>query len=58
MCHMNNKYINPFKLSVAFHIETSHSIYRAKLMNGFCKKCSTGLKWVKQGKYDAMLRNA
>ena len=39
--------VNPFQPSVAFHIETSHLICKAKQMTGFYMKCNTGLKWVK-----------
>ena len=35
-----------FQLSVAFHVETSHLIYSAKQMDGFCMKSSTRLKWL------------
>ena len=39
-------YINPFKHSVPFHIETSHLICKANQMTGFFMKCNAGLKWV------------
>ena len=35
---------NPFHLSVAFHIETSHLICSANQMIGFYMKCNTRLK--------------
>ena len=38
--------INPFQLSVAFHIEISHSFCSAKQLTGFYMKRNTGLKWV------------
>ena len=38
--------LNPFKPSDAFHIKTSHMIYRAKKKKtGFYMKCNTGLNW-------------
>ena len=36
--------INPFQCSVAFHIETSHLVCRAKQMTGVHVACKTGLK--------------
>ena len=41
-----NKPINPFKPSVAFHIETSNLISLQIKMIVFYMKCNTGLKWV------------
>ena len=41
------KYVNPYRPSVVFHIETSHLFCRAKEMTGFYIKHNTGLKWVK-----------
>ena len=41
---------NPFQLSVAFHIETSHLFCSAKQMNGFYIEHNTRLKWVNQKK--------
>ena len=38
--------INPFQLSVAFHIEICHLICTANQMTGFYVKCKTVLKWV------------
>ena len=42
----NVSLINPFKPSVAFHIETSHLICTANQMIGFSAKSHNGLKWV------------
>ena len=42
----NQLLINPFQPSVAFWIETSHLICRAKQMTDFCMKRYTRLKWV------------
>ena len=39
--------INPFQPSVAFYIETSHLIFIANQIIGFCMKWNTRLKWVK-----------
>ena len=36
--------LNPFQLSVALNIETSHLIWKAEQMTGFYMKCNTGLK--------------
>ena len=33
--------------SVAFHMETNHSVCTANKMTGFFIKCNKGLKWVK-----------
>ena len=41
-----NKLINPFKASVAFHIENSNLISLQIKMTVFYMKCNTGLKWV------------
>ena len=41
------KLLNPFQPRVAFHIETSHSIFSANQITGFCRKCNTGVKRVK-----------
>ena len=41
---------NPFQLSVAFYIETSHLLCSAKQMNGFYIEHNTRLKWVYQKK--------
>ena len=40
------KLINPFQLSVAFRMETSHLICSANQMTGFYMECNTGVKWV------------
>ena len=40
------KKINPFQLSVAFHIETSDLFCSAKQMAGFYMKRNTRLKWI------------
>ena len=37
--------VNPFQLSVAFHIETSLLFCSVKQLTGFNMKCNTGLKW-------------
>ena len=37
---------NPCQSSVAFHIDTSHLIYTAKQMTGFCMKGNSVLEWV------------
>ena len=41
-------FFNPFQLSVAFHIETSHLFCFAKQITGFYMKRNTALKWVKK----------
>ena len=38
---------NLFPPNLAFHIETSHFIHKAKQMTIFYMKRNTGLKWVK-----------
>ena len=40
-------FVNPFKPSVAFHIQTSHLIYITNQMNVFHMKCNTGILRVK-----------
>ena len=40
--------LNPFQLSVVFHIETSHLICSVNQMLGFYMKCNFELKWVKK----------
>ena len=42
--------VNPFQLSIAFHIETNHLFSRAKQITGFYMKSNAGLKWVKDVK--------
>ena len=42
--HDPGKYFNPVQPSAAFHIKTSHLIYNANQMTGFCMKCISGLK--------------
>ena len=39
--------INPFRTSVAFHMETRHLIRFANQMTSFYMKYNTELKWVK-----------
>ena len=43
----NGERSNPFQPSVAFHIETNHSVCNARKMIGFYMKRSTGLNRVK-----------
>ena len=45
--HISQNRVNPFQLSVMFHVEASHVFYRAKQMTGFYMKRNTGVKWVK-----------
>ena len=35
---------NPFQLSVAFHIKTSHFNCKSNQVTGFYMKCNTGLR--------------
>ena len=46
MVTFTEEILNPFQLSVAFYIETSHWICNANQMTGFYMKCKTGLKCV------------
>ena len=39
--------VNPFQLSVPFHIETSHLLYFENQMTGFYMKRNAVLNWVK-----------
>ena len=38
-------HLNPFQLSVIFHIGTCHLVCIANQMTGFYMKCNAGLKW-------------
>ena len=39
--------VNPFQLSVSFHIETSHLLYFENQMTGLYMKRNAVLNWVK-----------
>ena len=44
----NFNFLNPFQSSVAFHVETSHSIFCVNEITGFYKKCNTGPAYFSQ----------
>ena len=45
---LSRKTVDLFQPSIAFHIETSHLIWKTDQMTGFYVKCKTGLKYANE----------